>query len=76
MRHGVCCRIEVIEVRQQNAQRVADFAVGILGLRDEADIFWTGLLDAEMKWAALEAANRYLNPPKKARGPRRGTKSK
>jgi glycosyltransferase involved in cell wall biosynthesis len=34
----------------------------MLGLRDEVDVFWTGLLDNETKWAALEAADSLVLP--------------
>jgi glycosyltransferase involved in cell wall biosynthesis len=33
-----------------------------LGLREGADVFWTGLLDHELKWAALEAADALALP--------------
>ncbi|HVU37064.1 MAG TPA: glycosyltransferase [Opitutales bacterium] len=34
----------------------------ILRLRESADIVWTGMLDQEMKWAALEAADVLVLP--------------
>ncbi len=34
----------------------------MLGLRANTDIFWTGMLDANMKWAALEAADAMILP--------------
>jgi glycosyltransferase involved in cell wall biosynthesis len=33
-----------------------------LGLRDNQDVFWTGLLDDQSKWAALEAADAMVLP--------------
>lgn len=34
----------------------------ILGLRENQDVFWTGLLNSDLKWAALESADALVLP--------------